>query len=649
MRAKTVVWLNEAQHYLGDPEIGEYIAAQIHDLLSRRDRGPVLVLGTLWPEYAHQYSAVPEGSRTDPHSRTRELLAGRVITIPDTFDTQALAEAAALAQRGDWLLADALTRASEHGRLAQDLAGAPELLIRYQSGSPAARAVLEAAMDARRLGVGLNIPQAFLTDAVTDYLTDHDYENLTEDWAEQTYAELARPVHGKLAPLRRTNRRPTRPSTSAQKTKPDPAPVTGPVFRLADYLEQHGRDIRRLLCPPASFWHAAYTHLTAPDDLGKLATAAHLRHRLWWADQLRQRAADVGNVDALLYVAAYRQDAGDLEGAAAAYRRAAEAGGTRALFRLALMWEAAGDLESAEAVYRQATESGEGDPLTKLATLRQRHGDLEGAEAILRQAADRGESEAFLLLVQMLEKAGDLKGAEAACRQYVGEDGTDRMLLLAEMREMAGELERAEAIYLQAADAGDTRATLHLAQMWEMHAQPERAMPGYRKLADAGEALAFSGLARVHERAGDREGAVVHYRRAADAGDTSALLSLARMCHEAGDLDGAESLYREAADCGDTAALFSLGMMREEAGELVAAEATYRHCLASGDTDALQYLARMRERSGDLPAAEALYKQAADAGSADEPWMFDVGDRQGCPRQRWRYGLDPEGKPTPPW
>ncbi|WP_333772291.1 hypothetical protein [Streptomyces sp. IBSBF 3136] len=55
-------------------------------------------------------------------------------------------------------------------------------------------------MDARRLGVGLHLPQAFLSDAALDYLAEVDYQQLNEDWAETAYAELARPVHGKQAP-----------------------------------------------------------------------------------------------------------------------------------------------------------------------------------------------------------------------------------------------------------------------------------------------------------------------------------------------------------------------------------------------------------------------------------------------------------------
>ena len=197
---RTVVWLNEAQPYLGDQAAGERIAAAVHRLLVDEERGPVLVLGTLWPEYAAEYAALPIPDGPDPYSRVRELLSGRTLTVPDAFDSQALVEAAVLAEGGDRLLGDALTRAHTDGRVTQGLAGAPELLNRYEHASPAAKAVLEAAMDARRLGVGLHLPQAFLTDAASDYLTDTDYDQLADDWAEQAYAELAQLVHGKQAP-----------------------------------------------------------------------------------------------------------------------------------------------------------------------------------------------------------------------------------------------------------------------------------------------------------------------------------------------------------------------------------------------------------------------------------------------------------------
>ncbi|MEE1774570.1 hypothetical protein PUR25_00380, partial [Streptomyces sp. JV181] len=130
--------------------------------------------------------------------------------------------------------------------------------------------------------------------------------------------ELAEQVHGKQAPLRRTTPRPTRrppiPTTDASTIKPPPA---GPVFRLSDYLEQNARTTRRRLCPPASFWHAAHTHLTHPDDLNHLADAAGDRHRLQWSRYLLQRAGDRGSTKALAHLAQIYEEAGDRDGAEA--------------------------------------------------------------------------------------------------------------------------------------------------------------------------------------------------------------------------------------------------------------------------------------------------------------------------------------------
>ncbi|MEU2245059.1 hypothetical protein ABZ572_37385 [Streptomyces sp. NPDC018338] len=238
---RTVVWLNEAQHYLGDREHGERIAAALHHLLVTPERGPVLVLGTLWPENAHQYRALPSPDAPDAHSRVRELLASRTLTVPESFDASALAAAAELAQSGDMLLANALTRGDEHGRLTQDLAGAPELLHRLHTASHPARALLEAAMDARRLGTGLYLPQAFLTDAAVDYLTDAEYDGLTGAWAEHAYAELTRPVHGKQSALRTTPpSRPTpRPAHGTRNLFASSRGADGPARRLPRTARPH--------------------------------------------------------------------------------------------------------------------------------------------------------------------------------------------------------------------------------------------------------------------------------------------------------------------------------------------------------------------------------------------------------------------------
>ncbi|MET7695772.1 hypothetical protein ABZT06_49310 [Streptomyces sp. NPDC005483] len=170
------------------------------------------------------------------------------------------------------------------------------------------------------------------------------------------------------APPRTPRRPPLAPITEVPAS-----PAAAPQFRIADYLEKHGRTIRRHLCPPASFWHAAHTHLVNPDDLGNLTEAAAQRHRLQWAHHLRHRAAEHGDINAL--------------------------------YELAMMREEAGDRAGAQALARQAADHGHGhtDALHRLAMMREEAGNRAGVEALLRQAADHGNARALYPLARMTE------------------------------------------------------------------------------------------------------------------------------------------------------------------------------------------------------------------------------------------------------
>ena len=149
---RTVVWLNEAQFYLdvADGGLGERVAAGLRELLRDPARAPVLVLATLWPQFWDGLTARPAGG-ADPHAQARELLAGHDITVPAAFTAAQLQR---LSEAGDARLAQAAA-AAQDGQVIQFLAGAPELLARYRNAPPAAAALIHAAMDARRLGMGI--------------------------------------------------------------------------------------------------------------------------------------------------------------------------------------------------------------------------------------------------------------------------------------------------------------------------------------------------------------------------------------------------------------------------------------------------------------------------------------------------------------
>jgi len=276
---RTVVWLNETQLYLNTPgDTGERVAAALTTLLTAPARAPVLVLGTLWPEH---WDALTRSG--DAHRQARAVLDGTTIRVPPAFTGPALADLRRTAST-DPRLAEAAGAAD--GEAAQFLAGAPEQLARYLNAPPAARAVIEAAMDARRLGHGLALPRALLEAAAPAYLTDTQWQQADEDWLEQALAYTAAPRKGLAGPVTLLHPRPG----------PDagPAGAAGrPAYRLADYLDQHGRRHRAETFPPAGFWAAARN--CAPADQAALGDAARDRGQYRHAAQLWKNAAERGD------------------------------------------------------------------------------------------------------------------------------------------------------------------------------------------------------------------------------------------------------------------------------------------------------------------------------------------------------------------
>jgi hypothetical protein len=150
---RTVVWLNEAQFYLdAEAGLGERVAAGLRELLRDPARAPVLVLATVWPGLWNTLTARPAAGE-DRHAQARELLAGHDITVPAAFTPAQMSQ---LTRAADMRMVLA-ARSARDGEVIQFLAGAPELLARYRNAPPAAAALIRAAMDARRLGMGAGL------------------------------------------------------------------------------------------------------------------------------------------------------------------------------------------------------------------------------------------------------------------------------------------------------------------------------------------------------------------------------------------------------------------------------------------------------------------------------------------------------------
>ncbi|MFC7845388.1 hypothetical protein [Streptomyces sp. NPDC057382] len=280
----TIVWLNDAHDYLLTATSGERVAAALRSLLRDANRSPVLILATIWPEEWATLTAPRNPKITDIHPQARSLLTGSDISIPSSFDARDLSELLKVATK-DSRLAEAHKNA-KNARITQYLSGVPVLQERFRNAPPAARAVIEAAMDARRLGHGPIIAKEFLRTASVDYIDDGDWQLLTQGWFEDALSYSCTPCLGIPGPLSEAR---TNDHTSSE----------GATYRLADILEEQSRNTRRFILPAPSFWRAAASHARTPQDMTALGDEARARALYLASDALYETAASQGNTTAL--------------------------------------------------------------------------------------------------------------------------------------------------------------------------------------------------------------------------------------------------------------------------------------------------------------------------------------------------------------
>ncbi|MFD5089917.1 hypothetical protein ACFWMR_04910 [Amycolatopsis thailandensis] len=121
-------------------------AGQVRELIA----AGVVTVATCWPGEHSKRVALPEGDRPDPYANDRRLLdLADVLHVPDAFSPLERRRAEELAGT-DRRIRVALDT-SDAG-FTQVMAAGPEL-IRHWSQAPAyAKAVITAALDARRVG-----------------------------------------------------------------------------------------------------------------------------------------------------------------------------------------------------------------------------------------------------------------------------------------------------------------------------------------------------------------------------------------------------------------------------------------------------------------------------------------------------------------
>jgi hypothetical protein len=572
--ARTAIWLNELQQYVGEQAgaLAEQVAVGLRALLQDSTRGPVLVLGTVWPEFWSRLTAPAVPGRSSGDAQTRALLEGTCVYVPAAFEAQELEDARTVGGH-DVRLSDALAH-TEDGRIAQYMAGAPALFERYRAAPPAARAVIGAAMDASRLGGAALVGRDFLQAAAEGYLGDDDYDALGEEWLEEALAYTQQPSKGVRGLLSRVR---ARPGTGGRGG-----------WRLSDYMDHIGRVERRYAAPPASFWAAAREHLPEPHVVRAVGQAAEARWRDAEAADLYQRALDLGDV--------------------------------KAGQELAWLWQERQRAEEARRVQEQTALAGDGEVLEELLEPMLEQEQYQQAEQLVRDAADRGSPTAQLHLARALVLDGETEEATRWYAEVARCSDPDILRAYADDLRERGDLEGARAALRT---AGDRHAMGELATLAAGTAEAEEAA---REAFAAGEATPLKDLAERAEAEG----------RTADAerlyGNAITVFERRRRQREEGvDLIDFEAGPRSLLDYlnpamlpmppGETWALRQLVALLDATQGQVAGDDALGQVARAGNSWALERLLRRLRERGQDHEAQALLDGEVERGT---PWALWV-------------------------
>ncbi|MFF0775899.1 HD domain-containing phosphohydrolase [Nonomuraea wenchangensis] len=360
---RLVVWLDELQRYLGGS--AGLSAATVRALLQS---GAVLI-ATIWPERYTAYTALPGPGQPDLYAAERQLLdLADVVHLRGCFSPAERERAEAVAASGDQRIALAL-RSTDYG-LTQIIAAAPQLVNRWRAADPYAAAVLNAAIDATRLGAVSPLSPDLLRAAAPGYCNARKRAAAPPDWFETALAYATGTLNGAAAAL---------------------APVAGSTimgqiigYQVADYLQHHAGQQRRLAEVPHTCWQALVDHLTDPGDQTRVGHAA--QHRL-------------------LY-----QEARDL------YRHAIRSGSGQATGLLATLLVGQGRTHDAMALWRTQADAGDGSATATLAGLLDEQNRAERELAHRQADADVGDRAVVARMAGLLVVQGRPQDAPALWR-----------------------------------------------------------------------------------------------------------------------------------------------------------------------------------------------------------------------------------------
>ncbi len=620
VRGRTVVWLNEVQRYLLNPSnsVNERIAAGLRALLDDPDRGPVLVIGTAWPEVWGELTwPGRRGEDEGKNAQSRTLLTGNDLCVPNSFDGASL-EAARCSGDGRLVLA---AESAKDGEIIQYLAGGPALQERYRTAPPAARALIEAAMDARRLGHGPALPIRLLETVAEGYLTELQWDSLADDWFARALAYVTEPLRGACRVLTVMRPRRSRPME------------TEPQVRLSDYLEQQGRRARSAARVPAAMWDGLLEQAKPAERLG-IAREAYGRGLLRLAFRFCESADRADKHLSAALAADILHFAGR---PAEALPWAAKAEESRADDLVSSLWDMGGagrmirilrDLgrqeEAVEWAKREA-EAGDSFSLGMVEFLLDLEGRGQEATEWLKSRGDGGDAYAAWRVAQRLLNAEFLEEAFSWFQRAATMQELSIPVELLEAFRHEGRLDDLLDWLLTLGDDLPVETVRLTAEvLWEA-GRGDAALDWFRRAGDLGDGDAETEAANRLREAGRVEEALAWLRASVAAEDDrgssfedvrgGALWMAIDILWKTGRTDDALSWLERRAAVGDRRAPLTMGLLLRVEGRVEEAIPWYRIAARVGNSDALEWIVHWLEREGRLREAMDWVRPGAEANN----------------------------------
>lgn len=355
--ARSIIWLDELQDKLPATPAGITAAKAIDELLQGEGLGPILVAGTIWPANLATMRARPDPAEAKTGAGAIPALLQRaiIVAVPDVFTDADLDNDTSEQDARLQHARSTATHTQDGIKLTQVLAGGAQLIDRLYpppgthpvgAFSPAARAVLHAAADLRRVGLPNPIPGWAVTGAAPGYLDPPDLRPPAQ-WLERALVEttLAATDDDPLTGTRRLDihHEGVPALTPTWTATPDGEQVEG--YELHDYLLQDHLTRHRHTPTKQALWDTLTSRPHPPDTADALAHSAENRGLLTPAIALLRPHADTGDRLVQYRLAYLLADRGDTD-ALAELRTRADTGDEYARDRLAGLLADRGDPDS---------------------------------------------------------------------------------------------------------------------------------------------------------------------------------------------------------------------------------------------------------------------------------------------------------------